>query len=60
MFLIAREESSCRAIAPNSRRDHLERAVGLGNRERRHGSASERARRNVQRRLHHALQRIKR
>jgi len=37
----------------------LERAVGLGGRERRVGSASERARSNVQRRLNHALQQIR-
>ena len=37
----------------------LERAVGLGGRERRAGSATERARSNVQRRLNHALQQIR-
>jgi hypothetical protein len=37
----------------------LERAVGLGGRERRVGSASERARSNVQRRVNHALQQIR-
>ncbi len=37
----------------------LERAVGMGGRERRIGSASERARSNVQRRLNHALHQIR-
>jgi hypothetical protein len=37
----------------------LERAFGLGGRERKVGSASERARSNVQRRITHALQQIR-
>jgi hypothetical protein len=37
----------------------LERAVGLGGRERRTGSATERARSNVQRRLNHGVQQIR-
>lgn len=37
----------------------LERAFGLGGRERRVGSASERARSNVQRRISHALEQIR-
>jgi hypothetical protein len=37
----------------------LERAVGLGGRERRAGGAAERARSNVQRRLQHAIQQIR-
>jgi hypothetical protein len=37
----------------------LERAVGLGGRERRAGVAAERARSNVQRRLQHAIQQIR-
>jgi hypothetical protein len=37
----------------------LERAFGLGGRERRIGAASERARSNVQRRLAHALERVR-
>jgi hypothetical protein len=37
----------------------LERAVGLGGRERRAGGAAERARSNVQRRLAHAIQQIR-
>ena len=39
--------------------DELGRAVGLGGRTRRAGSATERARVNVQRRVHHALQQIR-
>src|SRR5262249_42749722 len=37
----------------------LERALGLGGRERRVGAASERARTNVQRRIAHALEQIR-
>ncbi len=39
--------------------EELERAVGLGGRARKTGSASERARSNVQRRVNHALQQIR-
>lgn len=39
--------------------DELERAVGIGGRARKSGSASERARSNVQRRVNHALQQIR-
>jgi hypothetical protein len=39
-------------------RSELERAFGLGGRERKQGSASERARSNVQRRITHALAQI--
>jgi len=37
----------------------LERAIGLGGRERRTGGAAERARSNVQRRILHAIQQIR-
>ena len=37
----------------------LERAFGLGGRERRVGAASERARSNVQRRISHALEQVR-
>lgn len=39
-------------------RSELERAFGLGGRERKQGSASERARSNVQRRITHALEQV--
>jgi len=39
--------------------DELERAFGLGGRERRTGSASERARSNVQRRISHGLEQVR-
>jgi hypothetical protein len=67
-LLTARDEAEARGDAGHAARaEHeidaltaeLERAFGLGGRERRVGAASERARSNVQRRIAHGLEQIR-
>lgn len=67
-LLVTRDEAEAMGNASNAARAQheiealtaeLERAFGLGGRERRVGAASERARSNVQRRISHGLEQIR-